>query len=724
MASAIYAKVPNNIRDLLAHERFGNVYMQLLSFLTLLGLILVALRISGLPRVYLAVPIVTFLAGLGVIAFVKLGQRAFYLFDPTQLSNRIFEQLQRWLDMAKVGGYLWSDKSFQNHAHRQASATLDTLDTLADITAKERHLRGKPFVELSQRLLQFLVHYEYSKRSIPTDSSWFEQRYQHPDWYRTEYSQVKIAHETGTFLQPVAATNKEWVESKILSILKRCVEINLAAEKYTELRGLFNHVDLYIKSLVQLGEVQRAFQLLKELLLEVLEKIAERPRDELVEDEVLENVAVVELLASYSVSIALSYHEQLESLDRSHIENALASIRWDNEADIYRQGFPAYCLSKLEWLNTRLEFEKEVEGKYITPLWYRTELVRHVVAERFADNTKLLLSMGSDLFDEAISIALSRKHPWLAAAVMSREWEYWHKVEAQMDVWEETWVDLSANGKIEGLEWPTFDIDESRTNFEKRQVNLVKLMSRQNLLLALLSRPEDFPDYAGQFLHTSGEVAFDALLGNKIEHLRSVFEPYLHGCLLKFNDLCPKSPIVDWHFQQKFKIASAALLDLMELSGYAKLLADYHENDALWIEVTGAWDKCIAENVDPSLTSILVGVESIKKGTFHIPHRGIFRTAWKQKIIWQLQNIPHEENHKGSIFSHTVIDHDSPIVRIFAENAHGSRYDGIDIFVEFYLRNLDTFEESDFRLKRRNLREAIVRQERRRPPNDDEVDSE
>ena len=354
-------------------------------------------------------------------------------------------------------------------------------------------MRGKPFVELSQRLLEFLVHYEYSKRSIPTDSSWFEQRYQHRDWYRTEYSQVRIAHETGTSLQPDPVTNKEWVESKILPILKRCIEINLAAEKYTELRGLFNHIDMYIKTLVQVGEVQRAFELLKNLLLEVLKQIAGQSQDELVEDEVLEKVFVVELLASFSVSIALSYHGQLKSLDRSYFENTLASIRWDNDSDIYRQVFPAYCLSQLEWLKTRLDFEKEVEGKYITPLWYRTELVRQVVAERFSDNTKLLLSMGSALYDEAISLALSRKHPWLAAAVMSREWEYWHKVEAQMNVWEETWIDLSADSKIEGLEWPTFDIDELRINFEKRQVNLVNLMSRQNLLLTLLSRPDDFP---------------------------------------------------------------------------------------------------------------------------------------------------------------------------------------------------------------------------------------
>ena len=84
---AIYATVPNNIRELLAYERRGNVYMRFLAFLTFLGLILIALRLLGQPRLYVAIPFVTIFAGVGIISFVKLGQQAFNLFDPTTLSG-------------------------------------------------------------------------------------------------------------------------------------------------------------------------------------------------------------------------------------------------------------------------------------------------------------------------------------------------------------------------------------------------------------------------------------------------------------------------------------------------------------------------------------------------------------------------------------------------------------------------------------------------------------
>lgn len=635
VGSAIYAKVPNNIRDLLAQERFGNVYMRFLSFLTFLGLILIALRISGFPRVYLAVPLVTLLAGIGVIAFVKLGQRAFYLFDPTKLSYHIFEQLQHWLGMVRVGGFQWSNKSFQNHAYRQASATLDTLETLADITTKESHLSGKPYVELAQYLLQFLLHYEHAKRSIPTDSAWYEQQYQHRDWYRTEDSRVAIAHQTGTTLQPDVTTNKVWVEARVVPILKDCIAINLKMEKYSEVLSLFDYVDAYTKELAREGEVSRAFALLEELTGVVLDQFAENAGGDNNKVDVLEKLAVAERLSSLPISVSLGYRELLEKMSGETLGKKLLSIQWGDAKSIYQQDFPAYCLARLEWFRPRLEFERKVEGWCVTPRWYQTEMIRQVEADQFALNTKALVEKGSVFYKSAITRALSYKHPWLAAAILSREWEYWHKVGGQMESWPANWQSLSGDRRIEGLPWSQFDLDALRSDREKRQHELLATMSQQNLLLALVSRPEGFPDYAGQFLHTSGEVAFNALLTNNIGLLRSVFGPYLLGCLLRFDSLRPKVTSFDWRAQQDFKIAAAALLDVMDVSGYARLLADYHKNEELWNELAAAWDKYLAEKHEQSPVPLLVAAVAITEAAFEIPHRGVLRTTWKLKNQWK-----------------------------------------------------------------------------------------
>lgn len=715
VGSAIYARVPNNVRDLLAQERFGNVYMRFLSFLTFLGLVLIAFHLSGQPRIFLAIFFMGISAGIGIFAFVKLGQRAFYFFDPTALSHPIFDQLQHSLGMVKAGGFQWLDRNFQDHAHKQASATLDTLETLADITSKESHLSGKPFVELCQNLLRFLINYEHAKQRIPTDSAWYKQRYEHHDWYRTEDSRVAIAHQTGTTLQPDVTNDKEWVEGRVVPILKNCIEINLAAQKCTQVLSLLDYLDAYLKRLAREGEIHRAFTLLERLTSPVLSEFASQTNGKLVQGEVLEKLAIAERFASFPITIALGYREKLQKLDRQLLERMVSAVRWDDEISIYDQGFSIGFLERLEWFKPRLAFEKHVEGGYVSPLWYRTELIRQVEADQFSANTKALVSTGDAFYRSSISKALSFKHPWLAAAIMSREWEYWHKIGDQLSMWPEKWSNLSEDRRITGLPWSEFDVRILRSDSESRQAELLKLMSQQNILLALLSRPEGFPDYAGQFLHTSGEVAFDALLTNNIGLLKSVFETYLFGCLLRFNSLRPKSTSTDWRAQQEIKIAAAALLDVMDISGYGRLLADYYGNDALWNEVTAAWNKYLAEKHDQSPVPLLGAAVALTEAAFEIPHRSILRTTWKQKIEWKLSDVPrHKVYHRGSLGSDIVIDHDSALVRLFARDRYGSLHDGVDIFIEFYLRNLDGAKDLDFGWRRRDLQDSLQRENRRR----------
>jgi hypothetical protein len=719
VSSAIYARVPNNVRNLLAQERVGNVYLRFLSFLTSLGLILIALRLINLPRIFLAIPIVTVFAGIGIISFVKLGQRAFYLFDPTKLSHYIFEQMQHWIEMVKAGGFRWMDKSFQNHAHRQTSSILDTLETLADISAKEPHLNGKPFIDLSQNLLQFLIHYEYAKRFIPTESAWYEQRYQHRDWYRTEGSQVALAHHTGTTLQPIEIKNTEWVEDRVILILKRCIEVNLLHERCTDILSLFGYLEAYLKRLGLEGRAGRAYALLNDLGLIILNHLAAPVDGDPVKAEVLEKIAIAERFALLPIAVALGYREKIEKLQRQDIENRVSSVRWDNNISIYRRDFPSYCLARLEWFNPRINFEREVEGKEITPHWYLTELVCQVEAEQFTENSNALVLKGADFYKSCISKALSNKHPWIAATIISREWEYWHKISDQIRIWPAKWDNLSSDRRVDGLPWPEINIDALKTESDNRQKELLKLMSQQNVLLALWARPEGYPDFSGQFLHTSGEVAFQALLTNDIDLLKSIFGPYFFGCLLRFDNLRPKSVSMDWRIEQEIKIAAAALLDVMDISGYARVLADYYGNESLWNEITNVWNNYFAEEQHLPV-NVLAGAVILTDSAFEIPHRGVLRTSWQLEIKQKLNDVPrHEEHYRGSFVSHTVVDHDSALVRIFARDHLVGFYDGIDVFIEYYLRHFDAVKDIDFGRKRRDLKDSIDREIKRKSKKDD-----
>lgn len=721
IAGSIYAKVPNNIRDLLAQERVGNVYMHFLSFVTFLGLSLVSFRILGFERIQLAIPVMLLAAGVGIIAFVKLGQRVFYLFDPTALSHHLFDQLRQYIRMVMAGGRRWNDPAFQRHANKLASSSLDTLETLADITKNEIHLHGTPFIALSENLIKFLLFYEKSKNQIPSNSQWYEQKYVHRDWYRTDDSRVSIAHQTGTTLQPDITNDKEWVEARALEIVKQCLEINLKEERYSEILELSIYVDSYIMFLARSGRASRAFEIVEYFGESVLHAISPESETQIVSNEVLEKLAIIERFASMPITIALACREHIEELDSGVVERALSKITWRNDADIYKNNFPSYYLPRLEWFKSRLDFEVSVEGREITPIWYQKELLLQVEAEKFSENTNALIKQGASLYRSWIAKTTGAKHPWLVGAVMSREWEFWHKVDHQMELWPYKWSNLSDQNKIEGLPWSEFQPEKLKQDSKERKSELLRSMSAHNLMLALLARPEGFPDYAGQFLHTSGEVSIESLLGNDQKLLSNVFTMYFYGCIMRFDSLRPKSAAMDWRAQQEFKIAAAPLLDLMELSGYAKLMSDYHNNDQLWQIVVDSWDEYFEKRGEESPLPLLAGSIAFTEGGFELPHRGVLRTNWKMRVSQRLSDVPRNEVFlRHYIGYRTEVDHESALIRVFAREPHGSFYDGIDIFITFYLRTKEGADQLDFGRKRRDLQDSLDRERKAEGKGDSE----
>jgi hypothetical protein len=104
--SAVYAKVPGVLRDLLLREPIGKFFIQLVAFTTFLALCLLTFSAIGFSPVRFAFPLLIFLSGVSVLSFVHLGQQAFNLFDPTRLvrSSRIWKVLSCGLRLLNVFG--------------------------------------------------------------------------------------------------------------------------------------------------------------------------------------------------------------------------------------------------------------------------------------------------------------------------------------------------------------------------------------------------------------------------------------------------------------------------------------------------------------------------------------------------------------------------------------------------------------------------------------------
>jgi hypothetical protein len=681
-AGAIYAQVPNNVRDLLTRERVGSIYIRYLILATFLPLCLIAFHLFGLEPLRLALPVLVIMAGIGIIAFTTLGRRAFDLFDPTRLADSLFNELGRWLDQVSAGGFRWQDRAFQNHAHRQAKSITETLRTLADLAAAHENLDGTPLLNLSVSVLVLLSQYQKRKLRMPSDSFWFEQTYEHKDWYMTEDTSTSMAHNTGTTLSPRSVPKHDWLEERLELIPLKCFQLNVGRKRIENVRDLVGSIQMYIDALVQTGNAARASSFVNKLRATWEESSSKVVSGVEGDKELAEDGEIADVLGFFYLEILVDYRKSLEDWSPERTLDKVRAINWTKPESVYLNNFLPNEVRQLDWCVPRIRFEREVEGTVKTPDWYVSDLILKLQMENVIENV-------DSIFENYVALKLwserlqrNGRH-WQAGAVLARSLEFVHKMTIYLPFFVRQFEELTGARHLSDLQWPEVD----KVRWIDKASELKDALSRslaQQIMFLLHSnqKPIGAPDYLGQFIDESGENLFDALINKDAGLVQGLFARYLVGALNLFERMKPANPKPDVWTEQKMQIAVAPILDVLELCGYAKLLADLHGEEKLWTAIAHIWTKLLAAK--PNLLPWLSLVTSVGIPTFQIPHRGFRRGEWSTRVQRKLDELPRRRKvHRGSglYFSEDVV-HPSSLVRYCAKHRF---HNGWEIFAALYL---------------------------------------
>ncbi len=202
-----------------------------------------------------------------------------------------------------------------------------------------------------------------------------------------------------------------------------------------------------------------------------------------------------------------------------------------------------------------------------------------------------------------------------------------------------------------------------------------------------------------------------ALCDNDIKLLRGTYAPFLMASISKFHELRPKASPDSWRFQPQFNIAAAPLMDLLDISGYAKLMSEFHKDQGMWAEVVKTWDAYLKDKETHKDTlQFFAACVSLVDRSLGIPFRGITRTSWKQQMDRMVDGLPKiQKDADGHGIPLPETQHDSLLVRVFAGGQLGSLCDGIDIFVYEYFGKAPGAEGLSFGGRRERFGEQMQR---------------
>jgi hypothetical protein len=127
-------------------------------------------------------------------------------------------------------------------------------------------------------------------------------------------------------------------------------------------------------------------------------------------------------------------------------------------------------------------------------------------------------------------------------------------------------------------------------------------------------------------------VGLDAILEGDLGVVKDLFKTYLLGCFELFGKNRPTSSSVDDITTRELKVATAPILDAMDLTGYGRVFADFHDLPDIWSSMKKSWDELsisLGQVPNPKALHAILG---LAEAPMELPYRGVVRTRWLMKV--------------------------------------------------------------------------------------------
>lgn len=693
IAATVYAAVPHDIRAVIVRDRLGNIYVRGVAFTMALAVLLLVAHAGGAATYRLALPIICFGALFSIFSFIRLGQRAFYLADPTLLANELGYQFLRWFDRAKHGGWRADEPAVQAHYRTSAKRSVDSLVSLSKLATGQAHLQGESSRQLAQKISALLARYLAERHRVPPESRWFGQRYEHSQWYLTDWTQLQLAGATGA-LDPRAVPDVNWVEADLLRPLMSTAAADAHAADYEGALTVLGSLGRVWSGLGSVWASEDGGRWIDDLTAIFLPAVTQTASGELERPELIPGA--LDAFALVPLSLELGFHRSIVDRDITALGDQIATSNWRAPDAAYAFSLPRPVVQMLEQIQVGLEFERAANGpaETRTPTWWIREMAMYSLEWAFHQEIEVLVALAGRWYPATADTLTTAGLHEGAAAVLARGEELALKLAAHLHEWEQIAESMRDGPRLD-LKRPTWDWSGLRSQAEVLRWEIDERLAGSIVELAALSESQDVPDYLGHAVHRTGEACFDALATDDAERFSKLYPRYFLGILAVTERVRPR--VARYHPQQAVTWMAGPLMELLDISGYALVYSELNGTPELWRTVQDVLARYF-ELPDGLDRMKLVAALYQHQGTaLGLTARSMVRHAWKKSLSNQLSAL--ERQVADNEFGRGQVRHESPLIRRIApdDNLFDDLYfDAGDILVVRYLQTLAAANGLDF----------------------------
>ena len=686
VAGALFPKVPASVRGVILKNKVSNLYVRSLALLTAITVLLLGIRILGVTPNSWSATIVILLSCFGIFSFVELGFGVFNLFDPASVAGLIIEDIKHSLRSVTIDGFAWKDSSFQTYYQQQSKVRLEALDALVDVCRGQEQLASEPLTRITHSCIGLLSSYQFFKRLIPTKSRWYELVPRHKNWFVADSTEMSIAISTQTSIQPEMIANHFWFEHKIFEITSKTIRLLLERGNIQAVHEILRSVCSSLRLISSNLNVTEGLDFLKLMFCSVDTYLNSQIKD-ITGNELQDatNIGLLDLKTYSFACIMLDFLGFIRDNSVNSISLIIDQINWYDTKAIYVGSLPVSFLERLESVFEKLCFERKIEGRLMTPKWF----IRQFVFIKYADIVKTALDLSTNSLDK-ICIAptknfMKHKKYVYAAHNILQGLDICRKFQVNLDEVKKRMAEVEEKFVIKELTWSKVGWTDLRGNVAETRSVLIDLLVECLPKLSMIKHSEKFLDYFGQAYHFIINECYKMLIDQDATKFEKTFKHLLFSSLVAQEQL--RKRLAGQEMEVFITFTCDPLIDILELSGYAKIYSELYERPEIWKVCSKIWDAFLDDNANSKeIIVMLFNIFEYRKRSHRIAPKDIIRGNWRQQLRKEFRKVGITETLSFRPEKYTK-KHQSVIIRAVSSIIFTSRLVAAELFIITYLTN-------------------------------------
>jgi hypothetical protein len=694
VVSAVYSRVPGDVRALLVQEKTGNLYLRIVALLCAVAILLLAIHALGFPIGILNLCLLTVLSMISIFSFIELGRRIFDFFNPAVLVTYLADDLQKSIRRATSRGFQWHNPSFQKAYQNQAESLLNSYHNIVHLVTHEERPYGKTLLALARTALGLLAYYAKNKSSIPTESYWFQHTYQHPGWLTSDYTRISLALQTSTALQPKIVPDPLWFEAAIEEIITTILQTLLEENDLRNAAAIMDSVRLTVGLMAERLAIEEALHLQATLQPVVLAHTQQEKSDGAQSENEVEQLrlilSLIELSSFMLIDMLLGFARWLKAMPVVAFAHTISHIRWNRIKDIYTAGLPRPVIEQLEYLRKGLALERSVEGRLISPVWFRQQIAALGLTRFLSQSVNRLVVTLESTYPVQVETLLKEKHTLLAVQLIQTGLEACQKYRAHFEDVKIYTEQLTSLRRVTDIPWAAIEWDAVDRRTHAVRTRLVIALGQVLPALAALPQSEQWPDYFGMAYSVLSQEAYTAMATGDEALFQKIIPSVFEACLTAPARVADQ--LRDIEATMRFIYSTEPVEDILELSGYALIFSEL-DGKAFWDTMKALWSNYFAQQSAPQdEANRIMNIITFRRAWPTIFPRAMVRTTWEQDLERRLRGRgllndsysyePHGSEQKW---------HTSAIIRALTRAGHWKLFDSpLDVFLVVYARETNT----------------------------------